>query len=142
VEKEVSPAENLFVDTSAWVALVNGKDENHQKAAAIYPSLLSKYRSVTTTNLVLSETYILLLRRVGYEPAIHFIEKLRSSPRVIKVISSEALETRAIQLLHKYSDQEISYTDAVSFALMENHKIRKAFCFDRHFIVAGFENVP
>jgi predicted nucleic acid-binding protein len=34
------------------------------------------------------------------------------------------------------------YTDAVSFALMKRLKIKKAFSFDKHFMISGFANIP
>ena len=45
------------------------------------------------------------------------------------------------EILRKYSDQDFSYTDAVSFAIMRRQRIRKAFCFDKHFATAGFLNI-
>jgi len=47
-----------------------------------------------------------------------------------------------MQILSKYSDQDFSYTDAVSFAIMKRQKIIKAFSFDKHFVIAGFINLP
>jgi len=43
--------------------------------------------------------------------------------------------------LDKFSDQRISFTDATSFSLMRRHNIRKVFGFDRHFAMAGFEEI-
>ena len=40
--------------------------------------------------------------------------------------------------LAKLADQPISYTDAVSFAVMEALGCRVALTFDRHFAMAGF----
>jgi predicted nucleic acid-binding protein len=35
--------ENVFVDTSAWVALADRDDSNHKKAAAFYASRHLQY---------------------------------------------------------------------------------------------------
>jgi predicted nucleic acid-binding protein len=51
-------------------------------------------------------------------------------------------EGRAVELLEKFADQKLSFTDAVSFALMRRHRLARAFTFDRHFARAGFEIVP
>jgi predicted nucleic acid-binding protein len=40
--------------------------------------------------------------------------------------------------LAKLADQPVSYTDAVSFAVMEATHCRVAMTFDRHFALAGF----
>ena len=61
------------------------------------------------------------------------------SPKIEVVQSTRADELDAILWMRKYADQDISFTDCVSFALMRRHRIRAAFTFDRHFKLAGFE---
>jgi len=134
--------DNIFIDTSAWVALADSDDINHKKAAAIYPTLLKKHRSLFTTNLIVAETYILILRALGHEAAIKFIENINASTRIIKIYSTEDIEKDAEKILKKYSDQDFSYTDAVSFAIMNKQKIKKAFCFDTHFETMRFVKIP
>jgi predicted nucleic acid-binding protein len=128
----------LFVDTSAWYALADRSDRHHSKAVAIYPELLRKRRSLTTTNLIIAESYTLIRRSIGHTAAVAFLSNITASPRVMKVYSDRTLEEAAEQILRKYQDQEFSYTDAVSFATMERDRIAEAFSFDRHFKTAGF----
>ena len=133
---------SLFVDTVAWYALADRSDQHHNQAVDIYPELLRNYRHLTTTNLVISETYILIRRAMGHKEAITFLENIAASPRVVKVYSDRILEERAEDILRKYQDQDFSYTDAVSFAVMEQYGIERAFSFDQHFVVAGFTLIP
>lgn len=134
--------ENIFVDTGAWLALADKGDGHHKKAVSVYPSLLSTHKSLMTSNLVIAETYSLVLHELGHGAAVAFLEKVKASPRIIKVYSAEESEENALDILIKYGDQDFSYTDAVSFALMRRHGIKKAFCFDKHFVTAGFINIP
>jgi predicted nucleic acid-binding protein len=60
----------------------------------------------------------------------------------LKIFSNENIEAEAEGILVKYVDQEFSYVDAVSFVIMKRQKIRRAFCFDKHFVTAGFMNIP
>lgn len=136
------PQENIFVDTSAWLALADKDDAHHRKAAFIFPSLLKNYRSLITSNLVIAEAYILILNELGHKAAIDFLERLKASPRILKIYSTEEIEASAEKMLIKYNDQDFSYADSVSFAIMRKEKIRKAFCFDKHFLTAGFESIP
>lgn len=135
-------SEEIFADTSAWVALADKGDKFHLKAAEIYPSLLGSYRSLVTSNLVLAETYVLLLKTLGRRVALDFLERVGGSPRISKIYPNEALEKDAMELLTRYQDQNFSYTDAVSFAIMNKRNILKAFSLDRHFLTAGFVNIP
>jgi hypothetical protein len=129
---------SLFVDTGAWYSLVDKSDQHHTQAVDIYPSLLKNYNQLTTTNLVIAETYILIRRAIGHHAAITFLENIAASPRVIKIYSDSTLEEIAEGILRKYRDQDYSYTDAVSFAVMKQYGIQQAFSFDRHFVTAGF----
>ncbi|MGH7198974.1 MAG: type II toxin-antitoxin system VapC family toxin [Planctomycetaceae bacterium] len=51
-------------------------------------------------------------------------------------------ELEALGLFEKYADQQVSFTDCVSFVLMRRHHVRAAFTFDRHFAFAGFDVRP
>jgi len=132
----------VFVDTSAWFALADRSDQHHAHAVSIFPGLLSSYRYLKTTNLVVAETYILIRRALGYQPAIKFLESIAASPRVVKIYSDSVVEEAAEGILRQYKDQDFSYTDAVSFAVMKQHKIVQAFSFDKHFTTAGFSLIP
>jgi hypothetical protein len=132
----------IFVDTGACYALADRTDQHHARAIKKYPALLKQYSQLTTTNLVVAESYILIRRALGYQPAISFLNNLSSSPRITKIYSDTTLEIKAVKILEKFQDQDISYTDAVSFAAMRELKIVKAFAFDSHFSTAGFVTIP
>ena len=134
--------DTIFVDTGAWFALTDKSDQYHNRAVEIYPKLLNSYRHLTTTNLVIAESYILIRRTLGHRPGIVFLENLGASPRVIKIYSDSILEKAAEDTLKKYQDQDFSYTDAVSFAVMKQYGIEQAFSFDVHFVIAGFTLIP
>ena len=84
-------------------------------------------------------TYILIRRSIGHQPAIKFLESIAASPRVIKIYSDSVIEETAEDILRQYEDQDFSYTDAVSFVVMKQYGITQAFCFDKHFLTAGFK---
>jgi predicted nucleic acid-binding protein len=134
--------QELFVDSSAWLALADKSDKHHAKATSVYPDLLERHQRLVTTNLVIAETYILLRRSLGSQPALEFLERVAKSPRIEKAYSTMALELEAERILRQYADQEFSFTDAVSFAMMQARGIEKAFAFDKNFTIAGFEQLP
>ncbi|NWF91464.1 MAG: type II toxin-antitoxin system VapC family toxin [Syntrophaceae bacterium] len=134
--------EDIFVDTSAWIALADKDDSHHKEAASGYPSIFKNHKNLITSNLVIAETYIVILKELGHGAAIDFLERIKASPRILKICSDENIEMEAEGILVKYMDQDFSYADAVSFVIMKRRKIRKAFSFDKHFVTAGFVNVP
>lgn len=132
----------LFVDTSAWFPLLLKAHPDHSRVAAVIKAALEGRAGVVTTNLVLAETYTLLLSRGHRLAAIRFLESVRAAPSIV-VTSSEELEQAAlIDWLVPFEDQDFSFADAVSFAVMRQRGIRRAASFDAHFATAGFEMLP
>jgi predicted nucleic acid-binding protein len=134
--------QDIFVDSGAWLALAHDRDQHHARASHIYPQLLAKSRRLITTNLVVAECHSLLLKYKGRGVALLFLQTLNQSPRIEQIHSAADLEADAVKILQRFEDQDFSFTDAVSFALMKRRGIRAAFAFDRHFAAAGFTLVP
>jgi len=129
----------IFVDTGAWYALVDTDDANHGAAAAF---LASNTTPLITTNAVFSETVTLIRYRIGHEAARIFGQKLKESAFVRMISVTPADEERAWEIFTKYRDQEFSFVDCTSFAVMQRMKMTGAFAFDRHFKVMKFTVVP
>ena len=134
--------DRVFVDTGAWLALALNDDVHHAEAEIALKDLLSSGARLVTTNHVIGETYTFLSRAKGTRIAAAFADKIRASIALDCVFVPEETEARAFAWLERYEDQKLSYTDAVSFAAMEDLGLRKAFSFDRHFEAAGFARIP
>jgi hypothetical protein len=124
----------IFVDTGAWYALVDKDDADHT-AAVIF--LAANTTPLITTNAVFSETITLIRYRIGHEAARIFGQKLKESTFVRMVAVTPADEDRAWEIFTKYQDQDFSFTDCTSFAVMQRMKLATAFAFDRHFKVTA-----
>jgi len=135
-------AAELFVDTSGWYPVVVRTQPEH---AALTRALRDRVRAgarVVTTNLVVAETHVLLLRRVGRETAMAFVRGVGEPPNLV-VASTGELEVAAVRnWLERFDDQWFSFTDAVSFAVMAERGITEALALDRHFSAAGYRTVP
>ena|GEM_PF-60772 len=131
----------VFVDTGAWYALQVSDDAWHRTAVATLEALVAAPHVLLTTNHVIAETYTLLRITCGHAPALRFLESLEETRRLERIFVSQAAEARADRLLRQYADQELSFVDATSFAVMRAERMRHAFAFDRHFATAGFARV-
>lgn len=132
----------LFVDTSAWYPLAVASHPDHGAVVRAVQDHVGLGGRVVTTNLVVTETHALLLRRVGIRPALSFVQLVRQPPNLV-VQSTADLEERArTEWLERFGDQEFSLVDAVSFAVMAERRIRDALTLDQHFAIAGFTMVP
>ena len=135
-------AREIFVDTSAWYALVDtGETVRSQVASALREAIEDRYR-IVTTNLIVAETHALLLRRFNRDVALAFLREIRSEPNVVVESTREIEEHARRDWLERYDDQDFSLTDAVSFAVMSERRIAGALTLDDHFAVAGFEVEP
>lgn len=128
----------IFIDTGVWLALADSDDGLHIRAKQVYPFVLKEWRYIVTTNLVVAEAYALIHRRLGHKAGLSFLKSLQVSSRLLKIYSNKALEKSAEKILSQYTDQDFTYVDAVSFAVMNQRSITTAFAFDHHFAVAGF----
>jgi len=133
----------LFVDTSAFYAIEDTSDENH-KSAIDYREQIRYNENIQliTSSYIINEALTLMKDRLGYDSAIKFGRKVRDS-KIIRIIHiAQELEEKGWKLFVKYKDKEFSFTDCVSFALMERYNTTKAFAFDKHFEQYGFQRLP
>lgn len=129
----------IFVDTGAWYALVDKKDPDHSAAASF---LKINKVPLLTTNFIFDEIVTLLRRRLGWSVAGDFGRQLKDSRLTTLVAVQWENEERAWELFLEFKDQDFSYTDCTSFAVMKALKVDAAFTFDRHFLIMNFQVFP
>ena len=131
----------VFVDSSAYLALLDVDDEHHREAREIIQELAhARYRQFTT-NVLLIESHALILSVLGRDRAAQFLQDMAESNTVVIRVRA-ADEERAKQILFQYTDKDFSFADALSFTVMERLGIRLAFSFDRDFAQYGFTVLP
>ena len=126
----------LFLDTSAYYALSDVRDANHDAATRVRDAPIAERPRLFTTNLVLAETHALVLSRMGRETALRVLDRVEQSTTTV-VRASARDEARVRWILRQYDDKDFSLTDATSFAVMERLRITAAFSFDQHFAQYG-----
>jgi predicted nucleic acid-binding protein len=132
----------IFVDTGAFVARYIRQDSQHRRARRAWAELDRSRTGCFTSSFVLDETFTLLGRRSTYAFAADRARALLSSAALTILRPDADDETAAVELFAKFADQQVSFTDCVSFVLMRRHRLERAFTFDRHFADAGFEVLP
>lgn len=125
-----------FADTSFWFARHVTADRNHPVARRIHPA-----PAVITTELVLGETWTLVNRRVGHAAAVAGVRAIRRLPGVSIEPALGRDHELAWQWLERHDERELSFVDAVSFAVMRRLRITEALAFDGDFAAAGFVEV-
>jgi predicted nucleic acid-binding protein len=133
-----APPKRAFVDSGAWLALASADDARHAAADAVIRQAARARTKLVTTNLVLSEVHAFLLFRVGVRAAIAALAHIEASRLVAIAFATPAHHGAAVAWLRQLADHAISYSDAVSFAVMDATRCETAIGFDAHFVVAGF----
>lgn len=130
-----------FVDTLAFYALLTEEDEHHDRAAHWLDRIAAEGdEQLVTHNYVVVESVSLVHRRLGAALTRMFLEDLLPVCAVRFV--GEPLHERATSAFLAGLGRRPSFVDRVSFELMREERIRRAFAFDPDFAREGFETVP
>lgn len=132
----------IFIDTGAFLARYVAEDRLHAQAVAGWDKLARERAAAFTSSLVLSETFTLLARRAGHAFAAERARHILDSGALTVLRPNERQDREALVFFEKFADQGVSFADCASFALMRHHRIKRAFAFDRHFAMAGFDLWP
>lgn len=133
---------SVFVDTSAFVALRNSSEVEHESARSALRGLISEGAALFTSNYVFAETYTALMVRVGRGEAIEWGRRFLEGGAIDLVHLDRPTERRAWEILEQHDDKRWSYVDATSFALVERDGVSEAFAFDAHFAQRGLRVLP
>ncbi len=126
----------VFVDTSAFYAILDRDDQNFLASARIWDALVENGTPLTTTNYVVVETCALVQHRLGLEALRTFSEDVLPVIDVRWIVSQE--HAAALESLLTANRRRLSLVDCTSFLVMRARGIRRAFAFDQHFAEQGF----
>lgn len=130
--------DKAFVDTVAWIALINVSDALHENASARLAELVRDRRRLLTTEFVLLEVADALSAPAVRGHTIRFLNGLRAN-RALEIIAGGAdLLEAGWNLFCQRPDKDWGLTDCTSFAVMQQHGLTDALTADQHFVQAGF----
>lgn len=128
----------VFVDTAAWIALLNTEDDLHSAAERVRDELQQQKASLVTTEFILIEVADALCSPTLRQKTVIFINSLRQIKNLQIVLLSKDLLAQGWALYSQRPDKEWGLTDCISFVVMTQARITQAFTSDRHFEQAGF----
>lgn len=130
----------IYIDTSAFLAIVDETDAYHCVAQKHWLYLLEMGEQLQTNNYVLVESTAVIQNRVGIKAVKRLVNELLP---VIKVdwLNPEQHEA-AIHTVLTANRRSLSLVDCASFETMRRLRIETVFTFDEHFKEQGFKVVP
>ena len=130
----------VFIDTCALQAIWNSQDQFHAQADDIWRRLLSSKIELITNSYILDEAFTLMRSRQGII-AVDIFRKMLENPSsriTIKRVTIEDEQNAWLWFMRDFN--RLSFTDAVSFAMLLRLGITTVFTFDHHFEQAGFQH--
>ena len=120
---------SVLWDSSAILALLDADDADHARAISVARHIATEKRPSFITNYVEAEAHALLVRKLGRTIARQWL--LTGGLAVVPVLPAE--EQRAKEILARHTDKDWTLCDAMSFAVLDARRVRRAFTFDHHF---------
>ncbi len=129
----------VFIDTSAIYATLVVDDQAHPLARTALTKLGKEGAVLVTHSFVIQECVALLQARSGLDAVQRFHDEVLPALRIVWV--TDSLYQRSMAALLAASSRRVSLTDWMSFVVMQDLGIQRAFAFDRHFSIRGFKLV-
>jgi len=127
---------STFVDTSAFVALLNADDSFHEAAVATWERLADAEEPLVTSSYVVVETNALVQRRLGMDALRAFSDDVVRAVQVAWVGREVHEAATSAQMLA--GRRHLSLVDCASFLVMRHLGLTEVFAFDDHFRDQGF----
>lgn len=136
-------ARATLLDSSALIAILDPRERSHTEVRECLELLGRRRDALYVSTFVIAETHRRLLYKphVGRGKALEFLKDIfDGSYNIVRPTSED--EKRAFTLLERFSDQDVTFTDASSMAIMLRMGLRKVLTLDWHFTLLGFQTVP
>lgn len=141
----ITDIKRVFIDTSAWIDLMNSNEHNHIAAVNFHKSLSPMTLRITTWGIV-SETYTWIRYHIGYQEASKWLtmkDSLEDQGFLQVICPDHQMEIGVRKIINRFHDQQLSYVDAFSLALIQSRPdIDAIFAFDHHMSLAGIPVLP
>jgi predicted nucleic acid-binding protein len=128
----------VFADTLYWIALINSRDQWHERAVSIRTTVTDS--TLITTDSVLMEVANffaeygeIMRRKVGFA-----IRAILGDDQVEVVSGSRQTFIDGLMLYESRSDKGYSLTDCISMNVMRTRDIGDVLSHDSHFTQEGF----
>jgi hypothetical protein len=128
----------VFVDTAAWIALMNVDDDFHEQAKQVKAQLKRDKYYLVTSDFVLLEVADGFASPDVRSQTISFINRLNNLQGLLIIPISQTLFNEGWKLYSQRPDKGWGLTDCISFVIMQQQEITMAFTSDKHFEQAGF----
>jgi predicted nucleic acid-binding protein len=122
-----------YVDTSALIAFLDRSDSHHPR----FKRLFAQPPDLVTTTLVAAEGHGWFLKRYDRTRALQFLAFIEDLKPLRLLTVGQAECSGGMQMLRKFSDQDLTLTDAVGLFVMNARNINTCWSTDFHLRLTG-----
>jgi hypothetical protein len=126
---------DVFADTSYYVALLGLRDQHHAQAVDL--ARVCDAQTITT-DFVLMEVGNWLSQTADRPLFLKLLDMLAADPQTTVIPATRDLFEAGCSLFARRMDKGWSLTDCVSFTVMRRQGLEEALTADHHFEQAGF----
>ena len=131
---------SIFIDTSAFFAILDSGDEFHKESKDTFLRLIGDKEIFHSSNYITIETIVLVQNRLGLDAVRTFQDDIVPIINIHWV--DERIHNIAVSSLLIARRKNISFIDYTSFELMRLLGLKKVFTFDKHFVEQSFKLLP
>jgi predicted nucleic acid-binding protein len=131
---------SIFIDTAAFLAVLNVNDRFHAQARNTWSETLLSDQDLFTSNYVILETTALLQHRFGLEALRVFENEVLPAIEITWV--DRVIHDQGMSALLAANRRDLSLVDCTSFLVIRQTGIENVFTFDSHFREQGFNVIP
>lgn len=141
----IADIRRIFIDSSAWIDLMNKNERHHASPVAFHKNLNPTTLRITSWGIV-AETFTWIRYHVGNREASRWLtlkEELEQQGFLQVVFPDAHMEVGVRKVIDRFQDQNLSYVDAFSIALIRSRPdIDAIFAFDPHMALIGLPVLP
>lgn len=130
----------IFVDTSAFLAVLDKNDINHALALRCWKNLLQEVYSLYANNYVIVESIAIIQKRLGLQA----VQTLQTE--VLPFIQIDWIDENqhivVVETVLATNRRKVSFVDCSAFQTMRHLGLDTVFTFDPHFTEQGFTVIP
>lgn len=134
-----------FIDTSAWLAILDKSDPHHNDARNYFEQLLEKDTKLVTNNIAIDETINQLKIKSGAETARQFYNVIDESILTIQLRMdwiSRRIRKNAVNHFLKSKEHELHLRHFFIFETIKRKHVDIIFTFDRAFRLFDLPLMP
>lgn len=126
----------VFIDTSAFIAYFIKQQEYHDEVLRKYKSYRDQKATFITSDYILDELFTWFnakLPKSSLEKLLSTLEKIEETDQISILFVEKVIFKKAQEILLKFSEHKISFTDATTYVLYKNFSIDEIFTLDSDF---------